>query len=70
VLVLTRKAGESINIGEDVCVTVLSVQGRHVKIGITAPKEMIVHRTEIYEKIANENRLAVARSSLGNIKGA
>ena len=58
-LVLTRKIGESIQIGDDVRLTILSVQGRSVKVGVTAPKDVTVHREEIYEKIVEENRRAV-----------
>ena len=63
-LVLTRKSGESIHIGEDVRVTVLSVQGQSVKVGIHAPRELAIHREEIYEKIVEENQLAASRASL------
>lgn len=55
-LVLTRRIGESICIGEDVTVTVLDVNGNNVKIGITAPKSIPVHRQEIAAKIAAERR--------------
>ena len=51
-LILTRKIGESIIIGDNVKVTVLGVEGRQVRVGIDAPKEVSVHREEIYEKIA------------------
>ena len=57
-LVLTRRNGESIQIGEHVKVSVLSVQGRSVKIGIDAPRRITVHRTEIYEKMVEENKKA------------
>ena len=59
-LVLTRKAGESIQLGDEIQVTILSVNGQSVKMGITAPKDVIVHREEIYEKIVEENRRAAA----------
>jgi carbon storage regulator len=51
-LILTRKEGESLRLGEDITVTVVSVKGGHVRIGITAPREVAVHREEIYDKIA------------------
>lgn len=54
-LVLTRKAEESITIGSRIRVTVLEVRGHQVKIGIEAPKETPVNRTEIYESIIQEN---------------
>lgn len=50
-LILTRKVGESLLIGDDVSITVLSVRGSQVKIGINAPKDVSVHREEIYERI-------------------
>ena len=53
-LVLTRRVGEMLRIGDDVQITVLGVKGRHVKLGVTAPKEVSVHREEIYERIQKE----------------
>ena len=50
-LILTRGVGETIMIGEDVAVTVFAVQGNQVRIGVNAPKEVAVHREEIYERI-------------------
>ena len=50
-LILTRKIGESLIIGDDVEITVLSVRGTQVKLGVNAPKEIAVHRQEIYERI-------------------
>ena len=58
-LILTRKIGESIIIGDNVKVTVLGVEGRQIRVGIDAPKEVSVHREEIYDKIAAENALIV-----------
>ena len=49
-LILTRRAGESILIGDDVAVTVLSVKGNQVRIGIKAPKEVAVHREEVADR--------------------
>ena len=57
-LVLTRKSGEKIIIGDDIVVTVLDVAGTQVRIGIEAPREIAVHRSEIYERIQEENLLA------------
>lgn len=50
-LILTRSIGETINIGEDIQVTVLGIKGSQVRIGINAPKAVPVHREEIYERI-------------------
>ena len=57
-LILTRKLGESINIGEDIKISVLGIHGRQVRIGIEAPMNVVVHREEIYMKIQEENRKA------------
>ena len=50
-LILTRKVGEALKIGDDVTITVLSVKGHQVRIGIDAPKDVSVHREEIYNRI-------------------
>ena len=57
-LILTRKLGESITIGDDIRVSVLGIRGRQVRLGIEAPLKVVVHREEIYVKIQNENRKA------------
>ena len=54
-LILTRKQGESVAIGDDIQVTVVEIQGKQVKLGVKAPREVSVHRQEIYEKIQQEN---------------
>ncbi|WP_439102571.1 carbon storage regulator CsrA [Congregibacter sp.] len=51
-LILTRKEGESLRLGDDITVTVVSVKGGNVRIGINAPRDLAVHREEIYDKIA------------------
>lgn len=61
-LILTRKIGETIMIGDEVTVTILSAYGQQVRVGIAAPKDVPVHREEIYEKIRQERD-----SSDGNV---
>ncbi len=58
-LILTRKKGESIQIGDDIEITISAVNGDQVKIGINAPKNIEIHRKEIYIEIQNENKNAV-----------
>ncbi len=58
-LALTRKKGETIVIGDNVEITVLSVSKDQVKLGIVAPKEVSIHRKEIYELIQTENQAAI-----------
>ena len=57
-LVLTRKLGESIAIGDDIKVTIIEIKGKQVRIGIEAPQQIVVHREEIHQKIQEENRMA------------
>jgi len=59
-LVLSRKPGESVTIGDEVRITVLSISGKQVRIGIEAPNDIAVHREEIYNKIANEQQSEAA----------
>jgi carbon storage regulator len=54
-LILTRKLGERITIGDDIIITLLEVKGSQVKLGIEAPKSVSIHRQEIYERIREEN---------------
>ncbi len=53
-LILTRRVGETLMIGDDVQVTVLAVKGNQVRIGVNAPKDVAVHREEIYDRIQRE----------------
>lgn len=63
-LVLTRKIGESLTIGDDIKIKVLDITGKQIKIGISAPSKYIIHREEIYEQIQEENRLASSLNEL------
>ena len=57
-LVLSRKRDEVIKIGDDIEITVVDIRGDKVRLGITAPKEVMVHRKEVYEEIKKENQAA------------
>ncbi len=59
-LILTRKLGESITIGNEIKITIVDCQGKQVKLGIIAPKDIKVHREEIFEKIQEENKKSAA----------
>lgn len=53
-LILTRRVGETVHIGDDVTITVLALKGAQVRVGINAPKSVAVHREEIYERIKRD----------------
>jgi carbon storage regulator len=55
-LILTRRVGETVMVGDDVTVTVVGVKGNQVRVGINAPKTVAVHREEIYERIKREQQ--------------
>jgi carbon storage regulator len=68
-LILTRRVGETVMIGNDVTVTVLGVKGNQVRIGVNAPRDVAVHREEIYERIKREEQDGTARPARGNGQG-
>lgn len=57
-LILTRKLGETIRIGNEVRVTILDAKGKHIRVGIDAPTDVAVHREEVYQMIKQQNILA------------
>ena len=63
-LILTRRPGESVKIGDDITVTVLGVRGNQLRLGFTAPQNVTVHREEVYQRIQSE-RLANASQGIG-----
>lgn len=54
-LILTRRVGETVMIGNDVAITVLAVKGNQVRVGVSAPKDMPVHREEVFDRIKKED---------------
>ena len=54
-LILTRRVGESLMIGNEICVTVLGLRGNQVRLGVTAPRDVSVHRQEIFDRIRTSN---------------
>ena len=65
-LILTRRVGETLMIGDEVTVTVLGVKGNQVRIGVNAPKDVSVHREEIYERIKREQDEDASKEVAGN----
>ena len=63
-LILTRRVGETIVIGDDVIITVLGIKGNQVRIGINAPKDVSVHREEIYQRIQQEKNTTPATAAV------
>ncbi len=64
-LILTRRVGESLTIGDDVTVTILGVKGNQVRVGVDAPKDVAVHRQEIYERIQADKAKPAAGQTNG-----
>ena len=62
-LILTRRAGQSLYVGESIRVTVLGIQGKQVKLGLELPDDMTVYRDEVYQRVMEENRLAIQTSN-------
>lgn len=65
-LILSRRTGETVMIGHDVSITVLGVKGSQVRLGIDAPKHIVVHREEIYQRIHPEKLAQASQAGSGN----
>ena len=66
-LILRRKTGESVTIGDNIRLTVLDIQGKQIKLGIDAPKSIVIHREEIYKKIVDQNKEAILEKSKADL---
>lgn len=62
-LILTRRPGESLYLGDDIRITVLGMQGKQIKLGLQVPKEMTVYREEVYKRVIEENKQALSAST-------
>lgn len=67
-LVLTRKSGESIRLGDEIVVTVVSIGPGQVRLGVEAPARVIVHREEVYERVASANRRAALETPTDSLE--
>jgi carbon storage regulator len=66
-LILTRKVGESIRINDNICITIVDMDGKNIKIGIEAPKEISIHREEVFKRIKEENQKAATGGGNGDL---
>jgi carbon storage regulator len=62
-LILTRRSGQSLYLGDNIRITVLGIQGKQVKIGLELPEDMTVYRDEVYQRVMEENRMAIQTSN-------
>ena len=62
-LILTRRSGQSLYVGDNIRITVLGIQGKQVKIGLELPEAMTVYRDEVYQRVMEENRMAIQTSN-------
>lgn len=67
-LVLTRRLGETIVIGDDIVIKIVDIHGKQIRVGIEAPAEISVYRGEIYERIMLENKAAVEATAVADVK--
>ena len=58
-LILTRRPGESLYVGDSIRITILSLQGKQVRVGLEVPEDMVVCREEVYRRVTEENRMAL-----------
>jgi carbon storage regulator len=65
-LILTRRLGESIQIGDDIRITFLDIKGKQIRVGIEAPKDVMVHREEVYRMIHEQNLQAACLNGMDN----
>ncbi len=65
-LILTRRLGESIQIGDDIRITFLDIKGKQIRVGIEAPKDVMVHREEVYRMIQEQNLQAASLAGMDN----
>ena len=65
-LILTRRLGESIQVGDDIRITFLDIKGKQIRIGIEAPKDVMVHREEVYRMIQEQNLQAACLAGMDN----